>query len=122
MRRRRFLGKFSSATVVWHDSEASKDWLNKQLHLAGLSRFQQKDLSRVPPLEFHHWENSFYQSGRLAWLSDHLPVDVGLITVEDLRAGTRNVYRNASTAEYGRALSLLALGDKLVVAGTSRLM
>jgi hypothetical protein len=123
------LGKFSSAVVVHHSSDNRNHWLNKELHLTGVPQPQHSGFSRREKvllwerIEHHRADHSLYEAGRLAWLTDNLdPADGVVIVVEDLYAGTKKVFRNASAVQYGRSLSLQALGDKLLVAGTSRAM
>jgi len=130
-RRRRFLGRFSSATVVRHDIGDGHEWLEGGLKLIGVypartaGDFYLGGLSsrEVSSLTHSSVGSSLYHSGRLAWLPENLPrPDQSLVVIEDLYSKTKRVFRSPSIVQYGRDLELKALGDKLVVAGTSRVM
>lgn len=131
-RRRRFLGRFSSALVVRHNIGDGHQWLTKGLDLDGVfpegpvAGFDVGDVfsrDQAPPLQHCVVQSSLYAAGRLAWLPDSLPApDNTLIVVENLNTRTKRIYRNASVSQYGRDMTLKALGDKLLVAGTSRVM
>lgn len=131
-RRRRFLGRFSSALVVRHNIGDGHQWLARGLELDGVfpeGPVAGTDVGNVfsrdqaPPLQHCVAQSSLYEAGRLAWLPDSLPApDNTLIVVENLNTRTKRIYRNASVSQYGRDMALKALGDKLLVAGTSRVM
>lgn len=135
-RRRRFLGRFSSAIIVRHNVDDGHGWLERGLSLTGV--YPQLSTGETdgsggsggvfvrpeaPPQEHRSIESSLYEGGRLAWLPESLPPpDNTLIVVEDLYSKTKRIYRNASVSQYGRDMGLKALGDRLLVAGTSRVM
>lgn len=135
-RRRRCLGWFSSAIVVRHNVIDGCDWLQSGLRLTGVypqtSAGESNGLgadvgvlrrpSALPP-EHRSPGSSLYEGGRLVWVTESLPSPQNtVIVVEDLYNKTKKVYRNPSVSHYGRALELKALGDRLLVAGTSRVM
>lgn len=133
-RHRRFLGEFSSASVVQHNVPDGPCWLEKDFRFVGI--FDQNGplhrldntanivrCLRVPDLEHKELSSVLYEGRRLVWLTDSLPQpDDSLIVVEDLGSRTKKVYRSPFSQAYARGLKLLALGDKLVVAGSSRVM
>lgn len=131
-RRCRFLGRFSSAIVVRHNVGDGHNWLNRGLKLAGVfpptpvGEFYAGGVfsrAEAPPLEHRSFRSSLYAVGRLAWLPESLPApDNALIVVEDLYSKTKKIYRNTTISQYGGDMALKALGDRLLIAGTSRVM
>lgn len=133
-RRRRFLGKFSSAIEVCSTVGDGDTWLNTGFDLVGLigaapGQFDEsvRSFIRERPFMADHWdvEDSLYESGRLVSITRPVPqaqADQALIVVEDLHTRTKKVYLTPSVAQYGTSMKLQALGNKIFVAGTSRVM
>ncbi|KAK3386967.1 hypothetical protein B0H63DRAFT_144289 [Podospora didyma] len=61
-----------------------------------------------------------YRSGRLAWMPLATPQDMTVFVVDDLRTRLRRVYTAPDQLLYGPHLTLLDIGDKLVVGEVSR--
>jgi hypothetical protein len=129
-RRNRSLGRFSHAIMVRHNVGEGHEWVERGLELVGLfpSTATEDSLGslftrKASRLEHASSRSSLYHGGRLVWIPESLPSpDSNLIVIEDLLNKTKRIFRNPSVCQYGRGMELKALGDKLVVAGTSRVM
>ncbi|KAB5583348.1 hypothetical protein GE09DRAFT_298192 [Coniochaeta sp. 2T2.1] len=130
-RRCRFLGMFSSAIVVRHEPGFAHTGLMGGLDLVGVfppPSSGESDPAAMfgrtedDPIDHRFLPGFFYEAGKFVWSTDALPSPDALIVVEDLRSRTKWIYRNPSIVQYGPEFGIMALGDKLLVAGSSRAM
>jgi hypothetical protein len=106
-------------------------WLNSGLDLEGVyqqgnitdSNLRSTFIEKASTSVHLSVASALYDSGRIAWARDIQAAPANdFIVVEDLCSKAMKILRAPSVSQYGTTLELKALGDKLVVAGTSRVM